>query len=167
MSTIQRVSRNNSAVASTNFTQASFRENAQGEYRRTKNLISRLRALWLDCDIRPGERGKYKTYSEALDHLSDFDEATGLSADYVIDSGSGLHVYYSLGSDLTHDTWTPIAKDLKLALKSFGIAADYGVTVSGNQPLRLPYSLNLKQNRPPKLVHFLQPQGFRLKGVKK
>ena len=161
--TLQRATRNNkSTVNSVNFTQAGIKKNKAGEHRRKLENIETLRSFWIDCDVRPGQVGNYATYAALLDHLEAFHEAVGISPSFVVDSGLGTHSYYSLGQDISYEDWKPIARELKLAMKNFGLLSDAGVSVSGNQPLRLPYSLNLKKGRPPKMLHFLFPNHFRL-----
>lgn len=105
----------------------------------------------LDCGI-----GKpYKTQAEALVALKAFSKELTLPKPMVVDSGRGLHVYWTLDSSVTYDAWGPIAGALANACKERGLLVDTACTEDAARVLRIPGTKNYKDAEP-KDVRILQ-----------
>lgn len=70
----------------------------------------RLKSLWLDIDV--GEGKGYATKRAALLALNDFCVSAGLPLPTVVDSGYGLHVYWSLQHCIDSAQWLAFSKRL-------------------------------------------------------
>ena len=78
---------------------------------RTKANVDRLKAFWLDIDCGPGK--EYARQIEGFAALQDFCKVTGLPKPTIVNSGRGLHVYWSLDTEITREEWEVVAKRLK------------------------------------------------------
>ena len=108
-----------------------------------------FRALFLDLDCGP--KKKYATQTDALKALPQFLKATGLpSCNIVVNSGSGLHVYWVADRIFSLDEWLPMATVLKALCKEHALHADPTVTADISRILRLPESFNRKDINNPK-----------------
>lgn len=113
------------------------------------------RCLFLDLD--PKEFG---TKANAVTEFAKFMKATGLPGpSLMVDSGSGVHVYWTFNRDLPVEEWKPMAKQLKKLCKEQGFLADESVTDDAARVLRAPGTLNHKHN-PPVPCTVLKDWGF-------
>lgn len=115
-----------------------------------------LKAIWIDCDVKPGDAKHYHTMTEAFDALDAFRVKVGLPPySMVVNSGGGLHIYWISDTPLSPDDWRPYAEGLKNLLLAEGIKCDTGLTTDIARILRVPQTLNHKYNppRPVELLH--------------
>lgn len=113
------------------------------------------RCLYLDLD--PKEFGSKQN---ALVEFGKFMKATQLpSPTILVDSGSGVHVYWTFNRDVPIDEWKPMAKQLKKLCADHAFEADKSVTEDAARVLRAPGSFNHKHS-PPALCGVLKDWGF-------
>lgn len=114
-----------------------------------------LKSFYLDIDIgeqKAAEAKGYASLPEAIEALGDFVAATKLPKPTVfVLSGGGLHVYWTMDRALTRHEWTPLAFALKEACTRHGLLCDEKVTTDSARILRVPDTLNLKQETPRKV----------------
>lgn len=125
--------------------------------------VSELNAFWLDIDV--GEKnGKPRDYPDlgsaaadlhAWHKRYDFPKASA-----IVDSGSGLHVYWLLDKPVTRDEWLPVARRLAQSLRVAGVRADSTRTEDTASVLRVPGTVNLKYGAP-RAVQYIKRDGPR------
>ena len=135
---------------------------APAEYRtpnsRTADNILGAYAFWVDLDVGPAKAKDAKGYSTLADAqaaLREFCIKAGLpTPTHLVESGSGLHAYWTLSDFLDRETWLAHAVKIKAIAKQFGFLADPTRTADIASVMRLPGTLNLKYDpaRPVKLV---------------
>jgi hypothetical protein len=124
---------------------------------------TQLKAIWIDCDVKPGDPKHYHTLTEAYDALEAFRIKVGLPApSVVVNSGGGLHVYWISATPMSPNEWRPYAEGLKALLLTEGVKCDTGLTTDIARILRVPGTLNHKYNppRPVELLHLGQAYDF-------
>lgn len=122
-----------------------------------------LKAIWIDCDVKPGDPEHYHTMTEAFDALDAFRDKVGLPfPSMTVNSGGGLHVYWISDTPMSPDEWRPYAEGLKTLLVREGVKCDTGLTTDAARILRVPGTLNHKYNppRPVELLHHGQQYNF-------
>lgn len=117
------------------------------------------RAFWLDidCGEQKAAEGKgYATKDDGTAALRKFIIAAGLpDPTHILDSGSGMHVYWALTTPLPVAEWRAVASQLKALTKSLGFLADPSRTADIASVLRVPGTLNHKYS-PPKAVVLME-----------
>jgi predicted P-loop ATPase len=114
-----------------------------------------LKAIWIDCDVKPGDAHHYHTMPEAFDALDAFRNKVGLPfPSMTVNSGGGLHIYWVSDTPMSPDEWRPYADGLKALLLREGVKCDTGLTTDIARILRVPGTLNHKYN-PPRPVELL------------
>ena len=127
---------------------------------RTAKNAKWFKAFWLDLDC--GENKPYDSQFDAINALKTFVQASGLPKPTLINSGRGVHVYWTLSSEIGYNDWKPTAEALKKFCATYNLSADPAVTADAARILRVPETLNFKDN-PPKSVSILvnsQPVDF-------
>jgi hypothetical protein len=115
-----------------------------------------LKSFFIDLDW--GKPGGYATDVDAVTALEKFRVAVGLpKPTMVVHSGGGLHVYWCVSRALTPDEWLPIAFALAEACKANGLICDTQCTVDSVRVLRIPDTLNRKQ-QVARHVRFIGPR---------
>ena len=109
--------------------------------------IARLRAFWLDIDVKDDDR-HYGSKGEAAKALKAFLRAYNLPDPCIVDSGGGLHVYWPLTKSVDKDQWVHYAGILKQATKTWGLKVDMSRTSDCASVLRVPGTLNHKYGDP-------------------
>ena len=66
----------------------------------------------------------------------------------VVNSGRGLHIYWTLTRSYSRAEWLPVAERLKAACAEFGLEADQLVTADAARVLRIPSTHNFKGDPP-------------------
>ena len=126
---------------------------------RTGANVSGAYAFWLDidCGEEKAAAGKgYSTVEEVEKALSVFCTKAGIPLPtHLVNSGSGLHVYWVLDSKVDRETWQAIARKLKALTKTLVFLADDSRTSDIASVLRIPGTLNYKYN-PPRPVSLLR-----------
>jgi Domain of unknown function (DUF927)/Primase C terminal 2 (PriCT-2) len=112
-----------------------------------------LKALWIDIDAyKPGPTG-YASQPEAMAALGAFLKATSLPRPSVmVQSGGGVHVYWTLDRALTRQDWEPLAFALAEAIRRHDLHCDIGCTTDSARVLRIPQTFNRKQDTPRPVV---------------
>ncbi len=125
----------------------------EGTNRKADN-VRQLRALFLDIDCGAGK--PYPTQREALIALRDWYTKYDLPRPTVVNSGYGLHVYWTLDKSCTREEWLPVAGSLKAACLQDGLAIDPSVTSDAARILRVPDTRNFKDSIPKQVKVLLE-----------
>jgi len=131
------------------------------------NAIS-LKSFFIDVDFgKPdkvdpvtGAKTKisYATAEEAITEVMLFISKVGLpKPTMVVHSGGGFHFYWCVARALTPAEWLPISFALAEAAKAYGLLCDTQCTVDTVRVLRIPDTLNRKQE-PARHVRFVGPR---------
>ena len=112
--------------------------------------IHHIKSLFLDLDCGKGK--PYSTQQEALLALKDWYKKHNIPRPTVVNSGRGLHIYWSLDRAYTREEWLPVAISLKAACLQEGLEIDPAVTADAARLLRIPNTRNFKDS-PPTNVH--------------
>ena len=130
---------------------------------RTQDNVMYVRSLWLDIDV--GKDKPYKTTKSAVLALRKFLVETKLPKPWIVASGSGgLHVYWTLTTDIDSMRWQAIAERIHSATITHDLAADASRTRDCASILRVPGSKNFKgaTPNPVKLLCDAQPNAVEL-----
>jgi len=128
-------------------------------YRKAENAVA-IRALFMDLDCGFEEKNgalvqkAFPSQKAAYQALLAFLKTSGLHAlglPWLVNSGSGIHVYWPLRHDATIAQWKPVAEALKKAAVTLSFPIDATVTSDAARVLRCPGTLNWK-TQPPKPV---------------
>lgn len=126
---------------------------------RTAANVSGAWAFWmdLDCGEDKAASGKgYSTVEAAEEALKSFCTKVGIPLPtHLVNSGSGLHVYWVLDGKVDREPWQATAKKLKALTKTLVFLADDSRTSDIASVLRIPGTLNYKYN-PPRPVTLLR-----------
>jgi len=98
----------NSAGNNVYYAVASFVDRRAGRKQENVHLI---KALYLDIDCGPDK--PFPHWKQGLRALGEFVATNKLPRPMIVASGNGLHVYWVLDRELTHDEWLPLAMGLK------------------------------------------------------
>ena len=122
-----------------------------GKSRKTAN-VKQLRSLFIDLDC--GEGKPYETQNEALVALKAFCKSSGMPKPTLVNSGGGVHAYWTLDEPVSRETWIPLAEKLKSMCDEHDLHADPVVTADSVRILRVPGTLNFKNEeaRPVELI---------------
>lgn len=128
-----------------------FAEYETSDNRKAEN-VSQAIALWLDIDCGPDKAvaGKgYGTVSEAKLALTKFYQNADIQQPtHLIESGGGLHVYWTLNKALDRVTWQKVAREFKALTAHFDLLADPSRTADIASILRVPGTYNYKYDPP-------------------
>jgi len=112
-----------------------------------------LKSFFLDLDCGLGK--PYATQEEALVALKAFIKELSLPKPTLVNSGRGVHVYWTLEENLSRAEWKPIAESLKSLCDKHALHADPAVTADVARILRLPGTMNFKDIENPLNVQLL------------
>ena len=110
------------------------------------------------ADIDCGDGKPYPTQKAGLQALQKYLEETGLPLPMIVNSGRGWHVYWTLDEVINYNTWRPIADALKKSMAELEFITDPACTADGARILRIPQTLNTKDQANPKPVEILKAQ---------
>ncbi len=116
-----------------------------------------LKSFFLDIDCGPHkteQEGYPGGQTDGIVALKQFCRSTRLPRPTLVNSGRGVHVYWILEEAVTPEEWLPVAEGLKALCVTHGLKADPAVTSDIARVLRLPGTLNFKDN-PPRTVSLL------------
>ncbi|NBW12195.1 MAG: DUF927 domain-containing protein [Caulobacteraceae bacterium] len=113
---------------------------------RTRDNVKTIKAFWLDIDCGPAKT--YKDRDEGDKALKEFCQKLKLPEPTLVNSGRGLHAYWVLTEGITKEEWLPVANRLKALCDEFGLDADHSRTADCASILRVPGTLNLKDDPP-------------------
>ena len=108
-----------------------------------------LKSLFLDLDCGPSK--EYPTQQAAIEALRGFCKQLSLPRPTMVNSGRGVHVYWSLTEAVSAEDWVDVAETLKQACASNGLLADPSVTADVARILRIPETHNYKDDPPLKV----------------
>lgn len=140
----------------------------KGKFPRTYNAPIRLatnaialKSFFLDVDYGKPNGSSYATPDDAVKATMDFIKTVGLpKPTMIVHSGGGFHFYWCVDRALSPDEWLPIAFSLAEAAKANGLLCDTQCTVDSVRVLRIPDTLNRKQE-PARHVRFIgQPLDY-------
>lgn len=123
---------------------------------RKKSNVQALRSFWLDIDCgeskaaineKTGLPGGYIDQLGAFTALQEFCKLTGLKKPTIVNSGRGLHVYWTLTEDVTRAQWEPVAARLREVCTNHNLWVDPAVFEVA-RILRVPGTLNFKDSPP-------------------
>lgn len=123
---------------------------------RTQSNVVAVKSFWMDIDCgdskAAGGKG-YATKKDATSALKHFLTTYMLPAPtYLIDSGNGLHLYWTMTEDITPDVWKSTATKLDSLCKHAGLLVDPSRTKDSASILRPPGTMNRKDTTNPKPV---------------
>jgi len=113
-----------------------------------------LKSLFLDIDC--GTDKPYQTQSDALKALRTFRKTYTLPKPFIVNSGRGLHVYWTLDRSYSREEWKPVASQLKATCLQDGLDIDPVVTDDAARLLRIPNTRNFKGEQPLPVVVVLE-----------
>lgn len=101
---------------------------------RTQANVVACRSLYDDIDI--GKKDCYTSKKEAVGEVARFIAEVGLPTPTLVDSGGGIHIYWSLTEDATPAEWQELAALKRLATRKFGLRVDGSVDLDSARVLR-------------------------------
>lgn len=131
---------------------------------RTQANAQALKCFWFDADIKRAGDGKdpgkvFKDRAELVRWVKDFSAATGIPLPNVwVNSGYGVHLYWTLTTALPRDQWQPHAEALKAALIAHGAKGDTSVVADAARILRPIGTFNHKDPANPTPCHSILDQ---------
>lgn len=105
-----------------------------------------LRSLFVDIDCGPHK--PYPAIFDAAQALRVFVEAVELPEPLIVNSGGGLHAYWTFTQDVPVARWLPIARAFKALCVQHKLAIDLSVTADAARILRVPGTNNYKKDEP-------------------
>lgn len=134
---------------------------------RTQDNVKEEKALWLDIDCGYDKRkNRWKEYQSkelGIDALRNFCQVTGLPKPTIVDSGNGIHVYWTFKEPVDKAAWKPVAEGLKFLCVKHGFKTDPACTADTARILRVPGTYNYKDIENPnevKVVNTAEPFEF-------
>jgi hypothetical protein len=126
---------------------------------RTQANAGWLKALFLDLDIDPEPDAKkvnttYTSKAEAVAAMRAMGLKLGMPAPMVIDSGGGIHVYWTFTTDIPAADWLPVAEKFKAICQQEHLKIDPAIPADSARVLRVLGCPNLKRDyaRPVALI---------------
>ncbi len=120
---------------------------------RKADNVHTLKSFFLDLDCGEGDN-KFPTQAAAIKQLKDFCGEHGLPRPTLINSGSGVHVYWILDTPVHKDDWLTTASRLKRLCAASEFPADPAVTADISRVLRVPDTHNYKSDPPERVTFF-------------
>lgn len=113
---------------------------------RTASDCEYKKALYLDIDCGPDK--PYGNKKDAVTALYSFCGEHFTRPNILVDSGGGVHAYWTFVNEISTDSWLPMAAALKELCELYGLHADPTVTADAARILRVPGTLNVKNGEP-------------------
>ncbi len=127
---------------------------------RTQENVKEQKALWLDIDCgydkRKNRWKEYQTKDLGLVALQNFCDVTGMPKPTIVDSGNGIHVYWTFVEPIDKAVWKPVAEGLKFLCVKHGFKTDPACTADTARILRVPGTYNYKNIEEPNEVKVIQ-----------
>lgn len=138
-----------------------YTDTAGKKRRRTQENAKALKSFWLDIDCGPGKPYPSKKAAllallKATDTNSN-DPSKLPPCSYLVSSGNGLHVYWTLDKEIKEAAWSRVAKLFKACVIDLGLHADHRVTANSAVVLRPVETHHRKAD--PKLVRLIPLEG--------
>jgi len=132
------------------FALASFADPKGG---RTAKNAQFLKCFFIDIDCGIGK--PYADQAEGMTALKAFIKDTKLPRPTIVNSGRGVHAYWTLQEALPSEEWKPLAEKFKALCTQHKLEADPSVTADTARILRIPNTLNFKDVENPAKVELL------------
>lgn len=116
--------------------------NGNGNPSRSARFAVWHRCLRMDIDVGAGK--PYPDKRDALVSVLGMVQQYQMPQPWLVDSGGGLHVYWSFDRDVALLDWIGYAGRLRAACEAFGLQADHTTTIDAARILRMPGTLNNK-----------------------
>lgn len=117
---------------------------AVGSYGADRKSPLAKRCLFVDLDSK-----SFPTKQDAIKGLVNWCRAACFPLPSIfVDSGRGIHAYWTFDRDLPVEQWKPIAEALKASCLAAGFQIDPTVTADAARILRMPGTLNHKETPP-------------------
>jgi len=120
-------------------------------YQRKASACIFMRSFFVDIDCGPDK--PYAEWETGLSELQKFATSNGLPQPIIVDSGRGIHGYWTFTENIPADKWKPYAEKFKDFCISRGFKIDEVVTADAARILRAPGTRNLKGEAIPVLIH--------------
>lgn len=132
---------------------------------RTQDDCQEKRCLYLDIDCGSGKL--YESKKVAIKELFSFCDQHFCRPTILVDSGGGIHAYWTFSHEVSKESWLPLAGALKERCELYGLAADPTVTADAARVLRIPGTYNVKgeEARPVRILH-ASPDDYKPKRLK-
>lgn len=142
---------------------------AVGTYSQTRTIAQALtkKCLYIDIDCGPGK--PYTDKRQGVLALKDFCVNSKFPfPNILIDSGGGVHCYWTLDEPISRDEWQPLADGLKQLTKEHQFNVDHAITSDAARILRVPGSFNYKDPTHPRECKVLKsdPNDFTLEQLR-
>ena len=120
---------------------------------RTQNQCRNKRTLYLDIDCGLGKI--YADKRTAITELFSFCDDNFVRPNILVDSGGGVHAYWTFNKEISVELWVPMAAALKDLCEVHELATDPTVTADAARILRIPGTFNQKEDTPRevKVIH--------------
>ena len=120
---------------------------------RKKANIAHFKAFWLDLDC--GAEKPFPTQQAAITRLKQFCDENTLPKPTLVNSGRGIHVYWTLTDSIDKTKWCAVAERLKELCDEQKFEVDSSVISDAARILRIPETLNFKDIENPLPVSLL------------
>jgi len=102
------------------------RDGAGGWAYRVKSNMYMYRSIYCELDVGFGEDSahKYASQVDALEALAKFCDDLGWPKPSMVCSGRGIHVYWTLTTDIDAETYVRVSEKFKVVAKSLGLRID-------------------------------------------
>ena len=124
------------------FACAKYKDPKEGRTQPNGDII---KAFWIDVDCGLGK--PYADQAEGLSALKEFCAKVHLPLPTVVNSGRGIHAYWILTSVIDRLQWKPVAERLKALCEEHEFFADPTRTADNASILRVPETLNYKDEQ--------------------
>lgn len=119
------------------------------ESKRTTDSARNKKALYLDLDCGPTKG--FMTKAEAITRLAGFCSQSGVPMpNLIVDSGNGVHCYWTFKEPIQISQWLPMAERLKQLCVDFNFPADSAITADSARIMRVPGTKNWKDPAHPR-----------------
>lgn len=122
---------------------------------RVQRNVRALKSFWMDLDVDPANDKKYPDQLTACKAAIAFCDALKLPYPMFVNSGWGVHIYWSLDHEIIPEQWQPIADTLKQLAAASDLHADQACTSDSARVLRPIGTTNRKVAADPRLVVLL------------
>jgi len=121
------------------------------EKERKQEHAFKLKSFFFDIDIGADKASSGKGYAareEGVTALKSFCQKLHLPKPSIIDSGRGMHVYWTMENEVPVQQWQPVASALKQAALDNDLYIDPAVPADSARILRIPGTNNYKGDDP-------------------
>lgn len=128
--------------------------------KRTQANVKLIKTLYLDLDVKPDKPGNYyASQADAIEALKKFCKTVGMPKPMLVNSGYGIHVYWTFTHAVEPTVWKPMAEHLKAICAKLGLLADHAVTADEARVLRVPGTRNFKHgnDKPVEVIGIAAP----------